>query len=188
MSNRPLSPRRFCLPASLRDCRESPRLAPVRLATLAEGKCSTHYEHMRLLHLRGALRWRPGSRSGFMVVFPREGAFHFSGKLEMLNPPPMGEFNLTHTGDNFTAVRVSGKPDSGRSPPPGPARMRAGSVCASPLRGCRPCAARLLSEDQLEQRRGGPPLAQGRRLRRVRAMTPETCCLTRGALPRLRFL
>jgi hypothetical protein len=51
-----------------------------------------------------------------MVVFPRDGAFHFSGKLEMLNPPPMGELNLNHTGDKFTAIRDSGKPDSGRSP------------------------------------------------------------------------
>jgi hypothetical protein len=93
---------------------ETPALSFIQLAGMLGKKRSTLYEHMRLLRARGALRWRPGSTSEIIVVFPQDEELYLSGFLEKPNPPPEGDINTTQRGDNFSAVRNSGKADRGK--------------------------------------------------------------------------
>lgn len=81
---------------------ETPSLSLERLSNLLDKKQSTFYGHMRLLHLRGALRWRTGGRSEIIIVFPQDEELAQSGFLEKPDPPASNDsVDLIQKGSDF---------------------------------------------------------------------------------------
>jgi len=93
---------------------ETPSLSLIQLSDILEKKRSTLYEHMRLLQARDALRWRPGSTSEIIVVFPEDEECLLSGNLEkpdLLNPH---DSNSLNSRVKDSPIRKSGKLDRDR--------------------------------------------------------------------------
>ncbi len=97
-------------------CQETPSVSLAQLSDILGKKRSTLYEHMRLLQSRGALRWRTGSTSEIIVVFPTNDELQFSQNPDKPDPlkPSEGESESSRGKDS--PVHESGKPD--RDPKP----------------------------------------------------------------------
>ncbi len=95
---------------------ETPSLSLVQLSEILNKKRSTLYEHMRLLQARGTLRWRPGSTSEIIVVFPSDDELLLSRSLDKPDPLKPDHSDPANPPVKDSHLRNSGKPDGGRKP------------------------------------------------------------------------
>jgi hypothetical protein len=95
---------------------ETPSLSLVQLSEILEKKRSTLYVHMRLLQARGALRWRPGSKSEIIVVFPSDEELLLSESLDEPVPLKPGDADSLNIPVKDSAFRNSRKPDGDLRP------------------------------------------------------------------------